>query len=380
MIAVAIMGVLALICALGLLLSAVLGMRLSAPSVSPPPALPIQPSHFAIETPSLIPPTLMMPTSAPLPTAVLPSAAPSAATTPLPTVSGDLLAELEAVEPRVATLRGLERQNAVTKSFMPAEELRERVSSEFLVDYSPEDAQIDTLVYTSLGLVPPGFDLYNFYIDFYSENIAGYYDPETQQIYVISQNTSLNATDEWTYSHEFTHALQDQHFDLSDFLHYDDPDWSVIHADEALARTALIEGDAMVTSNLYLARYFTDEQWAELVSAQTTASPLLESAPPALIRQFYFPYAHGLTFVQALYDYGGFELVNQAYADPPTTTEQILHPQLYINRDQPTDIVLENGLEALGENYKELRRQEIGEFTLQLYIGGVLSDSVSKDA
>jgi hypothetical protein len=377
-IAGAVLGALVLICGIGLLLLLVFGVRASSLPVGTSPALPPQPSRSPAETPSPLSPT---PTASPLPLpTVHPSDIPSATVTPLPTVSGDLLAELQAVELRVAALRELEPQAEVTKSFMPVDELRQRVSREFLADYSPEDAQADTLVYASLGLVPPDFDLYNFYINFYSENIAGYYDPETQQIFVISQNTTLTAADEWTYSHEFTHALQDQYFDLLEFLHDDNPDWYVFHADEALARTALIEGDAMVMSMLYLARHFTDEQWAELVSLQATVSPLLESAPPALIREFYFPYTHGLAFVQALYEYGGFELVNQAYIDPPTTTEQILHPELYINRDEPTDIVLESALEVLGEGYVELRRQEIGEFTLQLYLGEVLSDSTSASA
>jgi hypothetical protein len=67
------------------------------------------------------------------------------------------------------------------------------------------------LILSLLGLLPPDFDLKNFYNQLYSEQIAGFYDSETGEIYVVKGET-FGISEKMTYAHEFTHVLQDQTF------------------------------------------------------------------------------------------------------------------------------------------------------------------------
>jgi hypothetical protein len=52
--------------------------------------------------------------------------------------------------------------------------------------------------------------------------------------------------------------------------------------------------------------------------------------PDVLQTEFAFPYEAGVGFIEALLANGGWEAVNDAYGRPPTTTEQILHPEKYL--------------------------------------------------
>ena len=63
-----------------------------------------------------------------------------------------------------------------------------------------------------------------------------------------SQGQPLSFTDQITYVHEFTHALQDQYFDLNTLLSPQVED----NPDQALAVTSLVEGDATASMTLYM--------------------------------------------------------------------------------------------------------------------------------
>jgi hypothetical protein len=84
------------------------------------------------------------------------------------------------------------------------------------------------------------------------EQIAGFYDSDSDSVFVRHAKFA-SLEDEAKHlavvAHEVHHALQYQHFDMK-ALRKTDSD------DQALARLALIEGDAMVAMGAYLgARY-----------------------------------------------------------------------------------------------------------------------------
>jgi hypothetical protein len=288
--------------------------------------------------------------------------------------AGTLDEQMALVREGITTVRGLDMLNDVPTEFLTMEELREQIEVEFFDDYTPEEAQDDAIVLSAFDLLGADFDLYGFYLDLYTEQVAGYYDPEDTAVYLISGNDSLSAMDESTYAHELTHVLQDQHYDLETLLPEDD-DWYLEHPDEALARMALVEGDASMTELFYIQRNMSVERLGALLDEVDTLDlPVLDSAPEVIDRDLMFPYVEGIVFVQALYDAGGYAAVNAAYTDPPTSTEQILHPERYIDfRDDPQEVTLADGLEVLGDDYRLVYEQPFGEFYLSLYLETQLS-------
>jgi hypothetical protein len=75
-----------------------------------------------------------------------------------------------------------------------------------------------------------------------------------------------------------------------------------------------------------------------------------------------FPYLLGHEFVYYLYQQGGWEAVNYAYSNLPTTTEQILHPEKYVDGEGP---VVVNDLPLSGilsPEWRLLKQEVLGEW------------------
>ena len=94
-------------------------------------------------------------------------------------LSPEISSEMDEIQRQVLAIRGLDMTTELKRDLMTPEELQDKVINEFFADYSDEDALKDSKILATLGLVEEGFDLKQFYLDLYSEQIAGYYDSET---------------------------------------------------------------------------------------------------------------------------------------------------------------------------------------------------------
>ncbi|MBI3463878.1 MAG: hypothetical protein HY000_12600, partial [Planctomycetes bacterium] len=94
---------------------------------------------------------------------------------------------------------------------------------------------------------------------------------------------------------------------------------------------------------------------------------------PAIFREsLIFPYFKGMVFILHLTNRGGWEPVNAAFRDPPTSTEQILHPEKYREpRDVPTAIALPDMKAVIDEAWKKLGENVLGEFQISILLTGV---------
>lgn len=297
-----------------------------------------------------------------------PTETPSAPVTPL-----SIEAQMDLIEEQVMELRGLAATTKVARQLLSPEELRAKVLEDFFEDYTTQDAQEDALVLWGFGLLNRDFDLYNFYIDLYSEQIAGYYDQEAKVMYVV-QEDAFAGPERLTYAHEFVHALQDQHYDIENGLQFNDETCKE-DSERCAAISALLEGDASIAESQWFAQYATPQDRLEISQFYSTfESPVYDRAPAFMQQDFLFPYQQGQEFVQELYSQGGWEAVNQAYAQPPVSTEQILHPEQY-PEDLPEPIELPDLSAILGTGWEEIDRGVMGEWYLYLILSAGLEAS-----
>jgi hypothetical protein len=81
----------------------------------------------------------------------------------------------------------------------------------------------------------------------------------------------------------------------------------------------------------FLARRLgVDSSGLDLGALTLPPSMGLPDAPPVLRDQLILPYLSGRTFTHAVWKKGGWEAVRGAWDRPPTTTEQILHPEKFM--------------------------------------------------
>ena len=227
-----------------------------------------------------------------------------------------------------------------------------------------------------VGLIPRELDLEELVVDLYSEQIAGYYDPHLKTFYLADWLPPL--LQRAVVAHEVAHALQDQHFDLERWLSEIPPT-----EDGSLARGAVVEGDAMAVMIAYLLvpTGMRIEQLPDVASLMggaganaASAYPTFDRAPEALQRLLLFPYVEGSAFVIAALRAGGWDAVDRLYREPPTSTEQVLHPERYWGtRDDPRPLAVPGA----GSAAQLLTSGSWGEFGTRLVIAAALGDSAA---
>ncbi len=273
---------------------------------------------------------------------------------------------MDQIQTEVIQIRGLMPQGEIPRALLSPSELRNKVTTDFLADYTPEDAQNDTIVLSELGLIPPDFDMLSFYEELYSEQIAGFYDDEAKEMYVV-RSSGFGGPEKMTYSHEFTHVLQDQNYDMRNGLNLNDEECEK-ESERCAAITALIEGDASLTEYIWLYEYASDQDRSDIQTFyQSYQSPVYDSAPAYMKEDFMFPYSAGQEFVQVLFDQGGWQAINNAYANPPVSTEQIMHPSRYPT-DKPIAVNLPDISSALGEGWSQISSDVVGEWYTYLIL------------
>ena len=237
------------------------------------------------------------------------------------------------LERRVEAIREL-RFESLPK---PAEVTPRQAQRDGLEDldrtYPAAQRHVDEEVLKLLGLLEPDVDLRDVSASIFGEGVAGYYDPRTKRLRIVKgAQTENRVLNEITLSHELTHALEDQRFglDLEDTAGADDG---------SLAHLALVEGSATAVMFTYAERHFSAEQ--TLGGLFASLGQDTGDLPPFIEAQLIFPYIQGQAFVQKLYETGdeSWSLVNSAYRfRPPASTEQIMHPDKYLQVEQPERI------------------------------------------
>jgi hypothetical protein len=306
----------------------------------------------------------------------LPTLEPEIKGTPQPTdtVGAETAGQMDEIQKQVVKLRNLSQLKPFTRAMLSTHELKQKVKEEFFKNYTKQQINDDALLYTSLGLLKPGSDLLGIYQDLYSEQVAGYYDPESKEMYVVKES-GFNGTERMTYSHEFTHTLQDQHYDLRGKLKIEDS-YCRQHAQYCSAVTALVEGDAVSSEESWFYTYATDLDRKQVQSFYGSySSPVYDSSPEFIKEDLLFPYQQGFEFVQTLYDKGGWDAVDAAYANPPQTTEQIMHPTLYPDAKE-VEVPRPELKETPGSDWRIASEGNLGEWYTYLLLSKGWNDGV----
>jgi hypothetical protein len=233
---------------------------------------------------------------------------------------------------RVARARGLPAQRPVRSRVLARDQLLAVVRSHVEKEVPEDVIRNEGEFLVGLGLVPPSFDYVASVLRLLESQLAGFYDPDDQTMYLAADLTASAA--EATLAHELVHALQDQYYALGPRLAYR-PEAS----DRASAVQGLAEGDATsAMMDVLLSRVsrraidLPDDLFAIDVES-SVETPELRTVPRVLRASLIAPYVDGVAFVHALRRTGGWAAVDRAWRDPPQTTEQLLHVDKYDARE-----------------------------------------------
>jgi hypothetical protein len=254
-----------------------------------------------------------------------------------------LLRRTDAVAREIARVRGLPLKRPIPNEVIDRDELRARLRKMAAEDKTAAENAAEGLALERWGMIPPGTDYEAMLVDLLTEQVAGYYDADTKKL-TISQSAGEDPVwAEMVLAHEIEHGLQDQSFDLHRF-----EDLPASEGDAAAARHAVVEGDGIALMiEVMVARGRSKVDWANPeiaaviekgMSAPGTGGDHLDKAPLAIRDALVFPYRAGFGFVAALRRGRPWSAVDAAFVRPPRSTEQILHPALYLADDPPIPI------------------------------------------
>lgn len=271
------------------------------------------------------------------------------------------------IEQLISGYRGLKFHQPVAYRTLPREKIRDYLMSKLGEQYTPEEFRQYGLALQRIGLIPTGTDLLATLSDLLSEQVAAFYDQETHELYTFEETEFKNNLERMILSHELVHALQDQNFNLKSLaLKAKDND------DAALASAALVEGDANYHMGHYLREnYRTDQMLKDIRLAMAQRTERILSAPPYLRDSLLFPYQEGQQWVSELYASGGQAAIDAAYTHPPSSTEQVLHPEKFLSkvREEPREVATELKLDSA---WKKVHENVVGELGIRSLFSKVL--------
>jgi hypothetical protein len=308
------------------------------------------------------------PAAPPTPTATAPAAG-------TPSASPDAATVYRTIAVQVSAIRGLDAPERVDPTVIDRGTLQANLASHFDQDNPPERIARTERIYEALGFLDAGASLRALYLELQGSQVIGYYDPTAKQLFIVSSAGVPGPTERLTYAHEFTHELQDRHFDIGR-LGLDKVDQET---DRGLAVLSLVEGDAVSAQTAWMTANLTPAELGQVAAEASDPAVLatLAKMPPILLETSLFPYQGGAAFVSSLQASGGYGAVNAAFSKPPVSTEQILHPEKYAAGEGPLDLQLPADLAArFGPGWSVAARDTMGELQLRVWLrqGGLPGD------
>lgn len=243
----------------------------------------------------------------------------------------------EELQQEVARVGGVPFRAPVRLGYMTAAEFAVYLKGVLDEEYPPAKARADERLLIAFDLLPPSTDLRQLRTKLLEQNVAGFYDdrPGKKRLYSVSGQQRLTPSNQLVLSHELRHALQDQYTDIHAALPASLGDFD----DRRFALLSLLEGDATLVMQRFLQSKVPGlEAGGQSLGALASALPVMGDVPPVLRDQLLLPYVVGHDFVLALWERGGWDGVRKAWAQPPLSTEQVLHPEKYTAGEAPRPV------------------------------------------
>src|SRR5271170_769911 len=290
-----------------------------------------------------------------------------ARTSPQTASSPEFIKAADEVLAQMSKILDLPIREPLKKTLRSKQEVRDYLIREDKKDKNDAERYADDKTLEAFGLIPQGFPLDSFMLDVLTDQVAGLYDPKAKEFY-IADWIPIDEQKE-VMAHELTHALEDQSFHIDPWIKAARP-----NDDAELARDAVSEGSALAAMMDYGLR---DQKVG--VRDIPDVTPVLRNGAlgemdkdanlkdaPRIIRdELIFPYLAGTTFSQQfLKANSGWPDLKKIFENPPVSTQQIIHPNLYLAGVKPVPVTLPVWKDVVPANWKLLEEHVLGEFCL----------------
>jgi len=272
--------------------------------------------------------------------------------------------QVDQIEDRVQKLRQLSFLQPVPVVVKNSDYVAEQAEMWATRTHTDDELRASSAAGAFLGRIPFSIDLKSGSVTYLRKHLAGRYDPITKEMFLVAKDGDSDLLNQrkgkMILAHEFTHALQDQHF------HLERTEEHLESIDRARAFHAMVEGDATIVEYAYDADKMDQAMLDRLLSRieeriKTPHSYSTEIIEGSLIAAR----ADGIKFVAEAYRRGAWPAVDALYSTPPLSMHQILHRADYFDHPKPPVEVEVSGFEDAVPNSTLMERETFGEPALR---------------
>jgi len=276
--------------------------------------------------------------------------------------------KLEKLEKQISTIGKLDFKENFTLRYLDSNRLKKNIAEIFEAEYPKTLAEKECLLLNLMGFTrnETPSKLRNTRKRLFMANVSGFYYEKNKELLVPDRYRSIDLMNSMILALGLRHVLQDQHFNLSTILAARP---GSVFDDRRLAILAAIKGDAtflMVQFSKLDPEILTSTPTADaLMSFLPIAKPSLMYRESMIIKyQLLMPYINGLRFVNSVFKKKKWKGVNRILQHPPTSTEQILHPEKYFKREMAMPV----SIQYQPEGYRLIHTGVIGEYYLNILL------------
>jgi hypothetical protein len=285
--------------------------------------------------------------------------------------SGPVPPSIQEVEREVETVRGLRYLHPVKARAVTQEQIARELIAAFDDTYPAGFYDRRTVAWQTIGVIPTNVTIRDALLAFQTGQVVGFYNPVDGELVFIGDDDQLDMTEHFVLAHELTHAIDDQHFDLSRL----DRLANTCRDESFEAAIGAVEGNAQYFATQVLTRF--PDLGAGIGDAGGAGIP--EGVPPFITALQLWPYDAGQSFITSLESRGGLSQVDDAIRDLPSTTEQVMHPERFPEPAPPTPNVADLS-EQLGQGWGDLDVMQVGEEWLRAMLDLRLDSGIAADA
>ena len=295
--------------------------------------------------------------------------------------SPEFLQAADEVMASMSKLIELPIKEPLKKSLRSKDQIRAFLVQQDKDDKDEAQKYADDKTMEAFGLIPKGFDIEPFMEKVLTDQIAGLYDPKAKEFYIADWIPADEQKD--VMAHELTHALEDQSFHIDPWIKAARP-----NDDAELARDSVSEGSAMAAMLDYelQGEHFSVRQLPDVsgliessAAGEMDKDPNLSGAPIYIRDSLIFPYIAGITFTQKfLRAHSGWDDIHLLFENPPVSTQQIMHPDKYLNGVTPVPTALPKWKSLAPSDWKFLEENVMGEFGLHEVLKQYLGEDAAK--
>ncbi|HKI93861.1 MAG TPA: DUF6782 family putative metallopeptidase [Gemmatimonadales bacterium] len=249
--------------------------------------------------------------------------------------SADVHRILATVIPKIEKTVGLTFKTPPVVEIRTRAQVNAYLKAKLAHDLPPALLEHERTAYVLFRFIPDTLDLQALLLNVLSEQVMGYYDPDSAALFVVDGTDPAKL--QLVLGHELVHALQGQYVPLDSILSQE------TDGDRRAAAQAVMEGQATLAS---VDAMVSKEQMAQLpnfwndfrdqIREAQRQMPVFASAPLVVRESLIFPYVDGAEFMRWF---------DRTYPDTvpygprlPVSTEEILHPDRYRAGDRPVTL------------------------------------------